>query len=222
MTFDCELVIARHNEALRWVLDVPAHIRVVVYSKSRKALAPDVMQRIDKLERAPNVGREAHTYLTHIVNNYSSLAKITAFVQGNPRDHGFGTNWDTYFGIPKDTHSRSMKLATAASSRAHTNYTNWGHLSRLRKGSRWSDVKFSKLTLSEWWMRYISKDLPDRKAFRCSWGACFSVTDVCILKHTRKYYRKLLATVSSSDHPEEAHYLERAWAYIFPPTDRAP
>ena len=211
-----ELVIARHEEDLRWILNVPEDIKVTVYSKSRRPLAGDVMSRIDKIERTPNIGREAHTYLTHIVDNYSSLAKISAFVQGKPRDHGFGVRWDKYFGLPIDTCSSCMKLATVASS---CNHTNWDHLKRLRQRRRWADVTWAPISLADWWVKYISKAVPNPSEFRCTWGACFSVTDTYIQTHTKKYYRKLLATVSKSAHPEEAHFLERAWAYIFPPTD---
>jgi Protein of unknown function (DUF3431). len=35
----------------------------------------------------PNIGREAHTFLTHIIANYNALPRHTAFLQGDPFAH---------------------------------------------------------------------------------------------------------------------------------------
>lgn len=40
----------------------------------------------------PNIGREAHTYLYHIVSNYYNLTDWTFFLQGNPFDHCHNIN----------------------------------------------------------------------------------------------------------------------------------
>jgi hypothetical protein len=38
----------------------------------------------------PNVGRESHTILWHIVTNYDRLANLTVFSQGSAPTHGYG------------------------------------------------------------------------------------------------------------------------------------
>ncbi|MGL1148113.1 hypothetical protein ACSTLH_00765, partial [Vibrio parahaemolyticus] len=35
----------------------------------------------------PNVGREAHTWIHHIIERYETLSPYTLFLQGNPLDH---------------------------------------------------------------------------------------------------------------------------------------
>jgi len=70
-----EVVVARFREDVSWaaLLGLP----VVVYDKSGQ---PG--------ERAlPNIGRESHTYLTHIVRRYPEFANFTVFVQGAPFAH---------------------------------------------------------------------------------------------------------------------------------------
>jgi hypothetical protein len=67
-----EFVVAKYLEDVSWTADVHP-FKVTIYDKSNGQL--------------PNVGREAHTYLYHIVNNYHNLADVVVFMQGNPFAH---------------------------------------------------------------------------------------------------------------------------------------
>jgi len=67
--------VARYREDVSWTarLGLP----VTIYDKSG-APGPHAL---------PNIGREAHTYLTHIVRRYDALAGATVFIQGAPFEH---------------------------------------------------------------------------------------------------------------------------------------
>lgn len=68
------LVVARFLEDVAWTSRVPKGWAVRVYDKGNRGL--------------PNgMGREAHTYLFHILTQYEHLDGDTAFVQGKPFDH---------------------------------------------------------------------------------------------------------------------------------------
>ena len=207
-----EIVIARYEEPLVWVPKLPADVRVTMYSKSRKRLNPEILTRIDKSVRLPNLGRESHTYLTHIVENYNNLSDITLFVQGNPRPHGFGLRWDKYFDLNPEGLDSCMQLWDSKKSNT---YTNWDHIPQM---GRWKNFTKSKIKFSEWWETYLGIPVPKKKDFRMVGGACFSVNKNYILSHSRKYYRKLLSTVSGCADPESGHFMERSWSFIFPPT----
>ena len=71
------IVVARYNEDIKW-LDEFNNFNVHLYNKG-----DDNLENSTKL---PNIGREAHTYLTHIVENYDNLDDVIIFTQGNP-DH---------------------------------------------------------------------------------------------------------------------------------------
>ena len=70
MTID--VIVARHNEDISWTKGILPDRRLVVYTKN-----------VD----LPNVGREAATYLNHIVKNRDKLADWTFFCQANPVYH---------------------------------------------------------------------------------------------------------------------------------------
>jgi len=76
-----DIVIARYNENLDWLQQVKTnHYNIKIYNKGNK---------LDNLNytQLENIGREAHTYLYHIINNYNNLTEYTYFLQGNPFDH---------------------------------------------------------------------------------------------------------------------------------------
>ncbi len=69
-----ELVISRYSEDLNWVNKY--QVFSTIYNKGDDEIEGSIPLH--------NIGREAHTYLHHIVNNYDNLADYTAFVQGDP------------------------------------------------------------------------------------------------------------------------------------------
>ncbi len=74
---DLEFVIARFNENTAWTSRLPG--KVTIYNKGDSDLP--------QATRLPNIGRESHTYLTHIVKNIRELAHCTIFCQGRSLNH---------------------------------------------------------------------------------------------------------------------------------------
>ena len=99
------MVIARHAEDISWS-DPFAAVRTVyekpgeehpVYpgtsadgERGWRSAAPEAASamHIDSVV-LPNVGKEQHTYLTHIVRNYDSLSAWTVFLHGKRPTCGF-------------------------------------------------------------------------------------------------------------------------------------
>lgn len=84
-----ELVVAHYKESIDWVNDAP--MNVCLYQKCPGQCTTDFKDHV-VVRHLPNRGREAGTYLDHIVQNYDSLAQWTYFVQGQPHsgDELFG------------------------------------------------------------------------------------------------------------------------------------
>jgi len=82
-----EIVIARYQEDISWSYvyrDICS-----IYNKGSKKLE----YHSENVVQLNNVGREAHTYLYHIINRWDYLADKTLFTQGNIADH-IGPNTD--------------------------------------------------------------------------------------------------------------------------------
>jgi len=80
-----ELVVARYQERLDWLTPLLKHFDLItVYNKGSAltGLDPKIKQVVLR-----NIGREGHTYLSHIISRYESLSDETVFCQGDPIEH---------------------------------------------------------------------------------------------------------------------------------------
>ena len=77
-----EIVVARYNENLDWLKKIKKSkdLKITVYNKGKDDIDIPFIP-------LPNVGRESHTYLYHIINNYDNLADQTIFCQGDSIFH---------------------------------------------------------------------------------------------------------------------------------------
>jgi hypothetical protein len=81
---DIELVVAAYGEDLTWLTEFSKF--ATIYEKKDKSNRTVVNAKRVLL---PNIGRESHTYLHHIVYNYHNLANVTVFIQGTKPGFGY-------------------------------------------------------------------------------------------------------------------------------------
>jgi len=77
-----EIVVSRYDEPIGWLDEYRTVAELSVYQKGNRS---DVAGAVP----LPNVGRESHTFLHHIVSNYDNLANWTVFTQANPPSFGY-------------------------------------------------------------------------------------------------------------------------------------
>lgn len=97
---EVEIVISKYEEDISWVSDLQHPY--VIYDKSDTP--------IEKSIHLKNLGREANTFLYHIVNQYTTLAEVTIFLQGNPFPHA------DLVGCDKNNFIKSVNNENASSS----------------------------------------------------------------------------------------------------------
>ena len=190
-----ELVVAHCTESLNWLRRVPRTLAVTVYDKG-----PPPGQGIP----LPNHGREAHTYLHHLVERYDTLADVTVCVQGHPFDH-----------VP-DLHERLSELA--AGHFAVDGFRWLGFLidEDAATGSRlfqtWSkNPTRTPLPLQEFCQRLWDHDAPAKVAFYG--GAHVAVTADLVRRQPKAFYER--ARELSITLPDAAHCFERCWDRVF-------
>lgn len=189
-----EVVAAWYGEHLGWLADhgVPPEV-VTVYDKRGDLELPCV--RVAKL---PNVGREGHTYLHHIVENYDRLAAVTYFCQGNPMDHGVDHMFESIHGGGADVLS----------------FLPFGH-----------GHVVTRLTCVHWpdggpVMESMARDLfssgvPETFVFLA--GANFAATREAIRGRSRAFWEAAKQKVATEDKPPEIYAVERFWPLFFEP-----
>ena len=88
-----DLVVARHHENSSWLIEVSRAVpsaRIYIYEKGPSSAGSvcDALP-VARCARLPNVGREGHTFLTHLVRHHDDLADKVVFVQGGRPGIGF-------------------------------------------------------------------------------------------------------------------------------------
>jgi hypothetical protein len=201
-----ELVVARHQEDMRWLRRVPASISVTIYNKGTN---PPLHGEVDRREGLsiidlPNEGREAHSYLTHFVRNYEDLAETTVFCQGHPFDHA------------PDFHKRLKALAEGKECPAP--FLWYGFLDETDDlyGERlfvpWSkNPTREKLSTGKLYEELFC--VPPPELFHFRGGAQFAVTREAAHRRERNFYERALKL--SLKIPHAAHSLERIWDRFF-------
>ena len=76
------IIISRYNENLKWTLEYPYNkYKYIVYNKGNNDFFEK--KNVINVINLPNVGRESHTYLYHIITNYDNLKDINVFLPGS-------------------------------------------------------------------------------------------------------------------------------------------
>jgi hypothetical protein len=189
-----DVVISRYNEDIAWSDNILR--KKYIYNKGEHSVSPDEIL-------LDNVGREAHTYLFHIVNNYHNLESHTLFLQGNPMDHGFPDNFTT----PTLLNSINFSVPFFPLLRAKDNYkfltcNNYG-------------APDHNLDIKTFLHNHNIYNIDHVINFEFVQGAQFAVSRDAIRSRPLETYRKLLITLTDPTQEIHAHTMERLWKYIF-------
>jgi len=80
------IVLARYNESLDWIQQIPDDFDVIIYNKGAPIESPEVIRRATQIIERPNVGRESETYLHHMMQVRDDQ-DFTVYSQGDPHSH---------------------------------------------------------------------------------------------------------------------------------------
>ena len=144
----------------------------------------------------PNVGREGHTYIYHILSNYENLDDYTVFLQGNPFDHT-----RDLFKILKEFEELQSKPDFFQL--CHEMLTD----DEKGKPHHWVDIPVG----------YYYNDLfkQPRTEFIYGAGAQFIVSKERILSRPKSFYCNIMKHLETSIDPPSVYCYERMWQHIF-------
>jgi hypothetical protein len=221
-----DLVIARYNENLNWVaettkdLEKLGHtVRVFIYNKG------DVLAHLKNIF-LPNVGRESHTYLYHIVNNYEEYSDSTrehkhiVFLQGDFIDHtktwfqGYVTQTQLICGFVNDSIKHNASISWAKKhERVGMNAAIWDFRIDQHNGKQLEPRADS--CFGEWFVKNVEDKKHFQKSGLLNWwiAGLFAVNSSLLTQKPKIYFSNLLDQLNHID-PEIGHFFERSWVYI--------
>lgn len=225
-----DIIVARYKEDIAWIKDdrlkdfnvivydkgnepKPAIKETPVINKRGKKKVASIVNKEIELPKAPegfvylpNTGREAHTYLTHIVNNYNTLADINIFTQGWPFDHvpDFFEKLSTslpYYDFGQKT--LKNKVETNAVTRAGA----------LIFGDNIAPIIFD--ILKEHGPDAVKRQIKTEgyAVVDVNYYAIFGVDKATIHKYPIEFYKKLLKL--TVDSPHGAYIMEFLWVILY-------
>lgn len=209
MSENVKVIIARYREDIAWVDDLGYDY--VVYDKGGNN---DPTARI-----LPNIGREGHTFLTHIVKEYDQLAPMNIFLQGDPFDHITDQGRATV-GILREQLREAVGRMIPFKGLAwfKLKCDRFGRPHDLRKPEnegRWAGWG-KDIPVGEVFERLFGVPMPEQIIARAPTGN-FCVTGERIRTRPRQFYEYALRMIEADplDEGNTGHALERLWQHVF-------
>lgn len=188
------VVVARYHEDLGWLSKYDP-VSVIVYNKG------ELLSANYKTVTLPNVGRESHSYLTYIIDNYDCLPEVVFFTQGSITDHTECKNVDF---IDIEDYSPNWEVSYFTKG-----LTPDGHIGHYN-GDPTTPAECSGL---EWFSKHIDPEV-DVTEMKIWYGSIFSVKRRYVRSRPVSFYKTLLDQLAVSRQPEVGHFMERSWFYI--------
>jgi hypothetical protein len=191
------IIVAKYKENVEWLSKYIDIYPIYLYDKSGEKYNYNKSINVEYLK---NIGRESHTYLYHIVNNYDNLTDYVIFTQGTHIDHI--KNFDSLI-KPKNCYFYP--------------YFIFPKKFRISKYKGNLESNHENLNIGEWFDKYINfDDSVDKNHYKIKFGAIFTITKENILSRPKEFYMDLLKQLENyGSSPEIGHYFERSWYYIF-------
>ena len=217
---DMTIVVARYNEDLAWTREPPFdQFCYLVYNKGPNEDFDKT--HVTQVITLPNVGRESHTFLYHIVSQYERLTPLQVFFSGSMNlSHKKAMGKDILKRLLANGGTRAPYVCKHTSQSIRQLFmgfmlSHWTCTDKKNKElNAESLLQPSPLRPYERWYQH---HFGDQEAYDHRCAGVFAVDARDILQHPVTRYEKLMEGVSGHSNPEEGHYLERSWAAVFGP-----
>lgn len=219
-TNSCEIILARYNEDVKWINEEPYNnFKVICYNKGDNNIKINNLKKVIQL---PNVGRESHSYLYHIINNYDNLANISVFLMGSMTDTIHKKNQKLKLLFENLNFDNSIFICQTYNNVKDELYDFT--LQEYKSTNKNNSLKNNDKTLDKaeiypfgkWFEHYFN----DIIITHISYNSIFAINKKHILQHPKEYYIKLIKQLEKSSNPEVGHYFERSWEAVFYPLDQ--
>jgi hypothetical protein len=216
-TSHIDIVIARYNEDLKWMLESPFNqYKYIVYNKGDN----DDFEKINvkRIINLPNVGKCDHTYLYHIISNYNNLSEITVFLPGSV-DLKYKKKIALKLLMEIEDREKAVFISLNHDNikKIHYNFKlNNYRTKHKNNSSKNSEVVLKKSTIRPFGLWF--DNMFGNIEINCIiYYGIFSINRDDIIQHPVTRYETLIKDLSDHSNPEVGHYIERSWCAIFNP-----
>ena len=211
-----EIVVARYNENLEWLKEEPFNkYPTICYNSGKNTdfYKPENM----KIINIEYIGKEAYTYIYHIINCYDNLANITIFLPGSTNSiHKLEKAKQQVYEIEK--HKNTVFISFKYNDIRNDIYDfildEWCSTSveNIKENAK-CKLNPSKIRPFGKWYDHFFTGKNTQYFNTCG---ILGIHKKHIIQNTKEYYQTLLNEFEEPN-DEVAHYFERAWEAIFYP-----
>jgi hypothetical protein len=209
------IVISRYNENLQWVNTKPfSNYEVICYNKGINQNFK--IEQKHQIINLPNLGREYHTYLYYIYNNYDKLPDVILFLPGSlDLEHKMNKALQIINNINnmKKVYifGDLLKIKTNFYDFVIDEYGSTHNDNKLiDNGSRFT-TPCSTRPFGKW----VEEKLGDKNIGLISYYGVAILTKEIIHKNPKEYYKQFIDELEVSSNPEVGHFMERAFYLLF-------
>jgi hypothetical protein len=214
-----QIVISRYNESLEWLREnIFQGYSVIIYNKG---INDDFYKPPNCIiYRIPNVGRESHTYLYHIIHNYHSLSENTMFLPGStniPHKMVIAKKWLKEYIY----NSSPFFLGHIANDNDVKYHMNDFEINKYSSSYIQNKIKEEPMMLSENrpYGKWFETHFGELKVKYYNYCGILIINKKQIIEHNIFWYEKIINDLKNHSNPEVGHYVERSWCAIFYPSN---
>jgi len=219
-----EFVIAHYNESFEYLKYLPKNQIITIYYKGdKKVLLPKNNLNI-KLVQLENIGKEYHSYLIHIINNYENLTKINfffsaSFIELKDRTRNFTKIYKkiSSFNIKKynglyTSEDKYFLFKKEKNKALNPKFRIFNHITS--KNTQHKIIQSDKFPLDNFFFTYF-RDKKLDKIIK-SLNGIFATNKENIISVDKKVFQAIVSEykIPNKDY-ESGHYLERLYPSIF-------
>ncbi|MFT9253355.1 MAG: hypothetical protein ABF567_09815 [Acetobacter okinawensis] len=236
-----DLVIARYNEDVSWLSQVPDGYNIFLYNKGDDIDLSSIRHKIHQYVKLENIGRESDTYLLHMLGNMSTTDSYTVFSQADPFEHspdflhllhqsfegtawGYSSQWK--YNFPPEHLIKSYMAKTGKPTRDEIfSLYNWGPIYSYDEGAFLiSNLYFAYYGVANGtniaadFFGRIGYDALQKKAAQATLGvfpyaAVFGVRNSAVHAVPKDVLLKAVLEVRANN--MAGHIMERLWFHLF-------
>jgi hypothetical protein len=214
-TQELDVVISVFNESTIDLQNVLPSGRLFIYHKGQSWHDPS---HAYFTQRLTNVGREAHTYLHHICENYDSLRETTLFVLGTllTSDEKYGLSKLKTYHATLENIGKVKCLGFASGKDNRDKYDPCFVINNYQSSTDDRDIRLpsSYRPFSSWYEHFIG-DTENIKKNGVTYNGIFAVSREAIRRHPLHMYKNLRDELAKHNTSEAVHFMERSWCSIF-------
>jgi uncharacterized protein YxeA len=217
-----EIVVSRYNEDVNWLKEYPFnHFKITCYNKGPNAPSKDCITPNCNIKNLPNVGRESHTYLHHIIENYNNLAPVTIFIPGSCVSASY--KYDIFLNIIDLVHKSNNSVFYGSSfnnvQMDNYNFTidAYYNPNGNKENQNINSEQLLKLSPVRPYGKWYERCFGDVVVKVVCYFGIFAVSREHIQQHVKQRYINLMDYINDHSNPEVGHYMERSWGAVFYP-----